>query len=81
MMNHFEEHLVVFIKRNRLQSTQHSNFFKSIFIRKKQNGECDVKIDILLFFFFFFGMSSGAPVFKVRVFASDFEFLVRVNEY
>ena len=30
---------------------------------------------------FSFGMSSHIPAFKIRVFASDFEFAIEVNEY
>ena len=29
----------------------------------------------------FFGVSSDVPAFRVRVFASDFEFLIGINEY
>ena len=30
---------------------------------------------------FLFGMSPDVPAFKVRVFTSDFKFLIGVNEY
>ena len=29
----------------------------------------------------FFGMSSDVPAFKIHIFASDFEFLIGINEY
>ena len=46
-------------------------------MRKGQNGECNVRN----FMMFFLGMSSDVTAFKVRIFASDFEFLLGVNEY
>ena len=58
-----------------LQSTQYSNLIKVTFIRKWQNGECNVRN----FRRFFFGMSSDVPAFKVRVFASDFECLINIS--
>ena len=30
---------------------------------------------------FFFGVNSDVPAFKILVFASDFDFLIEVNEY
>ena len=39
--------------------------------KKSQNGECNVRN----FRRFFFGMSFDVPAFKVRMFASDFDFL------
>ena len=48
-----------------------------IFMRKRQNSECNVEN----FRRFFFGMSSDVPAFKVCIFASDFKFCLGVNEY
>ena len=56
-------------------------FSYSIWCKKKkkkiQNGECNVRNC----WCFFFGRSFAVQVFKVSVFASDFEFWIEVNEY
>ena len=46
-------------------------------MKKMQNGGCNVSY----FRQVFFGMSSGVPVLKILVFASDFEFWIGLNEY
>ena len=46
------------------------HLIKSILMRKVQNGECNNRNMLK----FFLRMSSDVPVFKVPVFASDFEF-------
>ena len=43
-------------------------------MRKRQNCECNVRNFKQFSFIYLFGMSSDVLVFKVRVFASDFEF-------
>ena len=49
-------------------------------IKKKKKGKmANVMLKILRQFSF--GMSSAIPAFKVRVFASDFEILIGINEY
>ena len=50
-------------------STQGGNLAKVFFMRKRQNGECNVRN----FWRLLFGMSSDIPAFKVCIFASDFE--------
>ena len=52
-------------------------FSGSIFMRKRQNGECNVRD----FRRCLFDMSSDVRAFKTPVFASDFEFWVGVNVY